>query len=127
MSTSYSAKLVAGVPYDEIIKIVETIDTSTKFDPDTGVPYQKRLTRRTVLFNGMETDQDPEELYEFEDSELKHVYAFDDKGIIGIPVCCVDDYRCPMSEVKGIEETMAEASLMMPGQNVRLHLVLHGG
>ena len=129
MSTNYSATLIAGVPYGEVVTTRTVTTLVTKYNKDTGAPYQKEVHKKIVSFNGVQTADNPLYDYDFfEPRGVKHVYPnSNEKGIVGVEICVVSDYLLWKQEVVGIEEKMAEARTKMPGQAVRLHLVLHAG
>lgn len=58
MSVSFSAYLVVGVPYHEAVKVVQHVESVTRYDEKTGKPYQKEVKSEKEFLFGKEMKGD---------------------------------------------------------------------
>lgn len=63
MSISYNAVLVVGVRYDEVVTTRTDTKEVTKYNPDTGAPYQHTISEEIGLVCGVPQD-DPDDYLE---------------------------------------------------------------
>jgi len=52
MGVSYSSNLCVGVKMSKVFEIKNKTVLKTKYNPDTGVPYESKLIEKELLFFG---------------------------------------------------------------------------
>ena len=99
MSTGYAAIVVYGMPFEKACRVETSEALVTKYDVDTGKPYQKPVTVKRYFFFGKEiTGEDffgfdydffeelePEELNKFCSGNPDYKRA-DEMSIVGVSV-----------------------------------------
>lgn len=101
MGVDYSAVLIVGVRYDVVVTTRTDTKEVTKYNPDTGAPYQKLVSEEVTLVCGVFKD-DPRAHIE---NDLKLDIVIPGYGggredaIVGVRVATVDEGDSPYAQV----------------------------
>ena len=91
MGADFSSYLAVGVPAHKIVKNVIEKTPVTKYNPDTGVPYQAETKKEIVYFCGKPTEFKDSIHDWIEDLDLDLCYDYSDgdknEWIIGKQLC----------------------------------------
>lgn len=85
--TSCKAQLVVGVKYKDLISVESKSTDVTKYNPDTGRPYQKTINTNVIKVAGRETDH-PTDVAAIQEMKLEVFGTKPDRSdwIIGLVV-----------------------------------------
>jgi len=141
MGCSVYASMFVGFKFDEVVKIVEKMNEKyiTKFDEDTGSPYQKDVSEFTysleIFGEEIEFDDDHEDFHSvqyfiqtyFKDSDITTTYGDEvnlSTMLIGIRLAKTDDlmYGGGDEEVSLEKVTKAIDTLKKYGKEPKLYL-----
>ncbi len=146
MGVDYSATMVVGVKLDELFRVERENVQVTKYDPDTGAPYQTPVVKETCTWCGkpitMPDDletlvKDMSGLEIYSTGEPSHPYRYKggwngyDLGefVVGRSIANVDNAEIATAERVEVDKQFADVKQKLErsgykGQ-VQIHLVLH--
>jgi len=124
MGTSYDAMIVMGAPIKSCITYIDTSTMITKYNENTGKPYEVEVPGEVMKFNGKEIEEYEEVEELCRPLSIIHGAIYGEEVLLGTLLCNMDlNYECGITEIDPVKIGEAEIEVATAFEKFGIDLI----